>query len=124
MKQILLFLMLVLTCLSPSLARADSIEKWFYAYVELLRDPVRANDKTNYTTAVLIGMLPVLKEQGYLPRDPKAQPAWRLNHDDMTGEDLSNVDLSEMNVLIGRLEKANLSNANLLNASFRFCSMD
>lgn len=65
MKQILVFLTLVWTCLSPGLAWADGVEKWFYAYVELLRDPVRAEDKTNYTTAELIALLPVLKEQGY-----------------------------------------------------------
>ncbi len=65
MKQFLVFLTLVLICLSPSVAWADGVEKWFYAYVELLRDPVRAEDKTNYTTAELIALLPVLKEQGY-----------------------------------------------------------
>ena len=65
MKQILVFLTLVSTCLSPSLACADGIEKWFYAYVELLRDPVRDADKVNYTAEELLALLPVLEKHGY-----------------------------------------------------------
>lgn len=65
MKQFLVSLTLIWTCISPCFAFADGIEKWFYAYVNLLRDHVPANDETNYTTANLIALFPDLREQGY-----------------------------------------------------------
>lgn len=66
MKRILaLFLALSMGFLSSGSVRGDGIEKWFYAYVDLLLDPVRATDETSYTAAELIAMFPPLKAQGY-----------------------------------------------------------
>lgn len=65
MKQFLMILTLVWTCLSPSLACADGIEKWFFAYVDLLRDPVLEGDETNYTAKELMALFEKLEEHKY-----------------------------------------------------------
>ncbi|MFO1002909.1 MAG: hypothetical protein U0936_21470 [Planctomycetaceae bacterium] len=66
MKQFLVLLTLVYTCLSPSLACADGVEKWFYAYVDLLRDEIPTTDETNYTTEELKTLFKDLKEHKYM----------------------------------------------------------
>jgi hypothetical protein len=50
---------------SPAVTKTASVDKWFFAYVDLLWDKVRDSDKTNYTASELIALLDQLKSHGY-----------------------------------------------------------
>lgn len=65
MSRVLAIVVMFSAVCSPGMVRADGVEKWFFAYVDLLNDPVCASDKTNYSASELIKLLKPLKEQNY-----------------------------------------------------------
>lgn len=65
MSRIVSVIALAVAMSIPQLASAQGIEKWFFAYVDLLQDPVRENDDTSYTTKELIELFKVLEEYKY-----------------------------------------------------------
>ncbi|MBL8810743.1 MAG: hypothetical protein JNM43_11245 [Planctomycetaceae bacterium] len=65
MHRLITFVLLGVTLLAPEPVRAQGIEKWFFAYVDLLRDPVLDGDATNYTAKELMALFEKLGEHGY-----------------------------------------------------------
>lgn len=65
MSRIVSVIALAVAMSISQLAPAQGIEKWFFAYVDLLRDPVRDGDDTSFTKKELIELFKVLKENKY-----------------------------------------------------------